>query len=810
MSRLSVRSVVIGGALAATLLLAACAPRSNTAAPAATPTPVPAAPVSAENATRGDIQQTLAYSGDIRAREQISVLPKTSGRVDRVLVDVGSRVKAGDTLAILEQESAQITALQARASLAGAEAKLASLQAGPRADDVAAAEAALIQQQVHLQNMLDGGRAEDVQVALAALDAQLARLDLMLQGGRPESVQQAQDAIDAANAKLTALQKGATNDVIQAARSAVDSDKAALTSSEAAYAALGGNNAADLQAAQSQVDTLSASVAAAQSAVSSADAALNNLKGSGPADIQQAQSAVDQAQAQLTAARAALAQGNNPTQAQIAQAEAAVEQAKSQHQAAEAQQSALEQGVNPPCADGTNPLTGQKVSHNSTACGEAKAAADAAVQAANAGVEVAQGQLDQLRRGGGPATQAQLQAGVDQAQAAVASTRARLDAIKNGGIEAQRAQLQAQRDQAQSQLTAGQLNLAVAQVRLEAVKNGTQDAQVKNAAAQVTNARERLKSDQARLDQLDGGPTDEDLQQAQSAVDQAMQQLALANKPSTDQDVRAQRAQVDQARLQLQKARTPYTDYDIQQQQQAVAQAAAQLHARQNPYTDQDLAVTQATVDQARAQLDLAELAVKDTTIVAPVDGVISERLVSAGALVSPQAPIVTLVPPSLELVVNVEEGQLGQVAEGQSVQLQVPAFPSQTFTGNVKSISPTIDSKSRTAAVRVEPKDEANKLRAGMFARLNIVTAEKHNALVVTRAAILSGATGTPSMVIAIDENGRVHRQAVKLGLQSDQLAEILSGIDDGQLVATSSLSDLADGDVVAPQVQTTTAFVR
>ena len=50
MSRLSVRSVMIGGALAATLLLAACAPRSNTAAPAATPTPVPAAPVSAENA----------------------------------------------------------------------------------------------------------------------------------------------------------------------------------------------------------------------------------------------------------------------------------------------------------------------------------------------------------------------------------------------------------------------------------------------------------------------------------------------------------------------------------------------------------------------------------------------------------------------------------------------------------------------------------------------------------------------------------------------------------------------------------------
>ena len=164
---------------------------------------------------------------------------------------------------------------------------------------------------------------------------------------------------------------------------------------------------------------------------------------------------------------------------------------------------------------------------------------------------------------------------------------------------------------------------------------------------------------------------------------------------------------------------------------------------RQNPYTDQDLAAAQAAVDQSQAQLDLAELGVKDTTIVAPVDGAISERLVSPGALVSPQTPIVTLVPPSLELVVNVEERQLGQVAEGQSVQLAVPAFPQQTFTGSVKSIAPTVDSKSRTAAVRIEPKDDASKLRAGMFAQLSIVTAEKQNALIVPKQAVLTGTPG-------------------------------------------------------------------
>jgi RND family efflux transporter MFP subunit len=804
--RTLLKPLLVGGALASILLLGACGQKPS-AAPAAAPTPVPASPVTAQTATRGVIQQTLSYSGDIRAREQVSVLPKNSGRVERMLVDVGSKVKAGDTIATLEQESAQISALQARATLAGAEAKLASLQLGPKADDVAAGEAALSQQQVHLESMQAGGRDEDIQLAQAALEAQQAKLDLMVQGGRAEAIQQAQDAVDSANAKLTALEKGATNDIKQAAQSAVDSDQAALASAEAAYAALGGNNAADMQAAKSQVDTLTAGVEAAQAAVASADAAINNLQGTAPADIQQAQSAYDQAQAQLKSAQAALTQGLNPTQASIAQAQAALQQAQAGLSSAHSQQTALEQGVAQPCAN-TTVAAGVTINHNGTACGDAKAAADASVQSANAAVEAAQGQLDLLKRGGSPAQQAQAQAAVDQAQASVSSTKTRLDAVKNGGIDAQRAQLQAAKESAQSQFLAGQQNLIVAQARLTAIGNGTQDAQVKNASSQVTASRERLKSDQAKLDQLNGGPTDEDLQQAHSAVDQAAQQLTLATKPSTQQDIRAQSAAVEQARLQLVKARAPYTDYDLQQQQQAVAQAEANLRLKQNPYTDQDLASAQAVVDQSKAQLSLAELGVKDTTIVAPADGAISERLVSPGALVNPQTPIVTLVPPSLELVVNVEERQLGQVAEGQSVQLSVPAFPQQTFTGAVKSIAPTVDSKSRTAAVRIEPKDDASKLRAGMFAQLSIVTAEKQNALIVPKQAVLIGTPGTEPLVITIAPDGRVHRQPVRLGLQSDTADEILTGIDDGQLVATSSLSDLTDGDIVAPQVDTRTAM--
>jgi RND family efflux transporter MFP subunit len=747
---------MVGAALSSMLLLAACTSQAPTAAPAATAQPkaTPAPPVSADQVRRGDIQQSLSYSGDIRAREQISVLPKAAGRIEQLLVDVGSHVKAGDTLAVLEQDSAEIAALQAQATLAGAQAKLATLQGGPRDEDVAAAQAALNQQQIRLQNMRSGGRAEDVKTAEAA--------------------------VSAAEAKMQALQNGADDGVRQAQQSAVDADKAAVASAEAAFAALGGQNAATLQQAQSQVDSLDAQITTAQALINSADAALSNLTGSSAADLQAAQSAYDQAVSQLQVAQANQKQTFNPTQQSIEQAQAAVEQAQAQRSAAQANQTALEQSVAQPCADTV--VNGIKVqSRNSTACNAAKDSADHAVEAAEAGVTSAQAQLDLLQRGGTPAQQTQVTAASDQAQAQVNTARARLDALRSGGVAAARAQADAQKQQAQGQLVQAQENMKVAQANLSAAKSGNLDAQVKNANSQVIAARERQKSDEARLEVIERGPTDEDIQQAQAGIDQANQQL--------------------------QKARTPYTAYDLQQQEQAVAQAAAQLQKVRNPYTDQDLAAAQAAVDQAQAQLDLAQLGVRETTVTAPVDGVIADRLVSPGAMVSQQTPIVSLVPPALELVVNVEEAQLGQIAEGQPVQIEVPAFPKQPFEGTVKSISPTVDNKSRTAAVRVEPKDDDTRLRPGMFARLNIVTGQKQNALLVPKEAILNSGANSSPLVITIDDSGQVHRTPIKLGLQNDNTAEVVGGLDEGQLVATSSLNDLTDGDIVSPQVQRFTA---
>jgi multidrug resistance efflux pump len=230
--------------------------------------------------------------------------------------------------------------------------------------------------------------------------------------------------------------------------------------------------------------------------------------------------------------------------------------------------------------------------------------------------------------------------------------------------------------------------------------------QRKSAQSQLDAARQKLTADQSHLEQIVAGPSDEQVQIAQNAVDQAAQALALAEQPNTQSMVAGQRALVEQANQALLRAEYPYTDYDLQQQQHAAAHSAAALAARENPYTDQDIATAQAQVEQAEAAVQQAELALQQTKIIAPIDGSVGERLVNPGALVSPQTPVVTLIPPDVEVDTSVDGTKLTMVRTGDPVRITIPAAPNQSFAGTVTSVAPMIDPKTQTAAVQVKPDD--------------------------------------------------------------------------------------------------------
>ncbi len=181
--------------------------------------------------------------------------------------------------------------------------------------------------------------------------------------------------------------------------------------------------------------------------------------------------------------------------------------------------------------------------------------------------------------------------------------------------------------------------------------------------------------------------------------------------------------------------------------------------------------------------------------MVSPVDGVVAEKFQSVGNLVSPQTPIVSVISGEVELVLGVEEGQIGQAREGQKVEIATAAYPGVTFLAKVAVIAPSADSKTRTFQVKIRPEDAEGKLRQGMFAQVRIVTEEKDRAVLVPKEAVVTRSGQSSVFVVNGDS---VQMKPVKLGLAHNGTVEVVSGLQPGEEVVVAGQSELRDGDQV------------
>jgi RND family efflux transporter MFP subunit len=169
---------------------------------------------------------------------------------------------------------------------------------------------------------------------------------------------------------------------------------------------------------------------------------------------------------------------------------------------------------------------------------------------------------------------------------------------------------------------------------------------------------------------------------------------------------------------------------------------------------------------------------------------------------VGPQTAVVTLLPPAVEVAASIDDTQLGAIDVGQSAQIRVSGYPGQTFGGTVSAVSRAVDAKTHTATVRVAPTDP-RRLYPGMQATITI-SSVRPGALVVPRDAVVgSTVAGGEATVITVDGN-LAERKSVHLGELNDQLAEIVSGLSEGELVAVANTSALTTGEAVVAVTQT------
>ncbi len=207
----------------------------------------------------------------------------------------------------------------------------------------------------------------------------------------------------------------------------------------------------------------------------------------------------------------------------------------------------------------------------------------------------------------------------------------------------------------------------------------------------------------------------------------------------------------------------------------------------------------------AEARLAAVEARLSDRLITAPFDGVLGLRQVSVGTLLTPGTVVTTLVDDSvLQLDFGVPELFMAMVEPGLRVEARTRAWPDLEFTGEVVSLSNTVDPVTRAFQVRAELPNPAAALKPGMLMTVTLASADR-SAIIIPEEAILSRGRDHHVLVISGDgEDSTVERRAVTLGRRLPGQVEIAEGLDESERVVIHGGFRLADGDRVHVRAET------
>ncbi len=268
---------------------------------------------------------------------------------------------------------------------------------------------------------------------------------------------------------------------------------------------------------------------------------------------------------------------------------------------------------------------------------------------------------------------------------------------------------------------------------------------------------------------------------------------ALAETPAggsvTTAELAGYVAAVNAARTNTAAALSAVTSADT-----AEKSAAGALTLAQSGATTEQIAAQQAAVDAAQAAISLAQVAVANTKIIAPVSGVITVQNADLGQTVVPGTPLISMIADGAYQVKGyVSENEVVTVASGDAVNVTFDAYPGVTFPATVTTVDPAATTvngvPSYGVTVTFLGKDE--RVKAGLTANMQIITATKANALTVPSSAVITN--GSRQMVYVKDARGTATETPVTTGIVSASgTTEITSGLSAGQKVLTFGSSAL------------------
>ncbi|HED33161.1 MAG TPA: efflux RND transporter periplasmic adaptor subunit [Gammaproteobacteria bacterium] len=177
----------------------------------------------------------------------------------------------------------------------------------------------------------------------------------------------------------------------------------------------------------------------------------------------------------------------------------------------------------------------------------------------------------------------------------------------------------------------------------------------------------------------------------------------------------------------------------------------------------------------------------KTLHIHSPFDGIVMNIGVREGQYVTPNTELYMLADlTNIWVYVDIYENELSWVKVGDTAKMKVTAIPGEVFTGKVTYIYPYLESKTRTNRVRLEFNNQDLRLKPEMFANVTLMASRQVDAIVVPSEAIVR--SGTDNQLFVVREPGKFEPRTVILGVSSEGMTQILSGVKPGEEVVTSS----------------------
>jgi len=204
-----------------------------------------------------------------------------------------------------------------------------------------------------------------------------------------------------------------------------------------------------------------------------------------------------------------------------------------------------------------------------------------------------------------------------------------------------------------------------------------------------------------------------------------------------------------------------------------------------------------ASLNMAKANLELAQINLRESTIVSPIDGIVTTKHVDEGNMVRIGDRIVTVADMKIvKVVVAVAEKYGGNIVVGMPAKIRVDTFPDRVFDAKVYSVYPALDAQTHAIQIEIRLDNSEMLLKPGMFARVTLVTRAQKDVVVVPRDVVLGGKIDEPYVYVV--EDGIAHKRIVKLGITQADRCEITDGLKAGEKLVVNGMHSLAEGSAV------------